>query len=67
MQSVLELQEALADYRVRLLKLSRWATYDSLKEWHNAYLEAMFREGQDRAEGWREKREELAVLLRRKM
>jgi len=63
----LELQRALADYRVRLLKLSKVATFESLKEWHKAMLEAQIRDGQDRADGWRQKREELGGLLRRRM
>ena len=66
-ERVLELQRALSDYRVRLLKLSRAATFDSLREWHKAVLEAQIRGGQDRVEGWREKREDLAGLLKRQM
>ncbi|KAI4140037.1 MAG: hypothetical protein L6R39_005989 [Caloplaca ligustica] len=61
----LELQHALADYRIRLLKLSKWATFESLKGWHSAFLETRFQDGQDRPEGWRELREDLATLLRR--
>ena len=64
---MLELQRALSDYRVRLLKLSRAATFDSLREWHKAVLEVQIRDGQDRVEGWREKREDLAGLLKRQM
>ena len=63
----LELQRALSDYRVRLLKLSRVATFESLRDWHKAILETQIRDGQDRVDGWREKREDLAVLLKRQM
>lgn len=63
----LELQNALADYRIRLLKLSKWATFESVLEWHKAVLEAQLQYGQDRPEGWRERREELGTLLRKKM
>ncbi|KAL8718492.1 MAG: hypothetical protein Q9225_004378 [Loekoesia sp. 1 TL-2023] len=66
-EQVLELQNALADYRIRLLKLSKWATFESLKEWHSVFLETRFEVGQDIPEGWREKREDLAGLLRRKL
>ncbi|KAL8687269.1 MAG: hypothetical protein Q9218_006508 [Villophora microphyllina] len=63
----IELQHALADYRIRVLKYSRWATFHSLNEWHKANLEVQFRDGQDRVEGWRERRLELEGLLRRQM
>ena len=61
-----ELQRALTDYRIRLLKLAKGATFESLNEWHKAFLEEMFQKGQDRPEGWRERREGLTGLLRRK-
>ena len=63
----LELQMALADYRLRLLKLSQWATFESVRSWHKGFLETQFRDGQDRAEGWRQPREDLTTLLRKKM
>lgn len=63
----LELQRALADYRIRLLKLSNWATFESVKDWHSGFLDAKFRVGQDSPEGWRERRDDLEGLLRRKM
>ena len=63
----MELQMALADYRIRLLKLSKVATFESLREWHKAVLEAQIRDGQDRVAGWRERREELGALLKRRM
>ncbi|KAL8920033.1 MAG: hypothetical protein Q9208_006488 [Pyrenodesmia sp. 3 TL-2023] len=66
-EAQLELQSALADYRIRLLKMSKWATFQSVKEWHGAFLERRFQCGQDDPEGWREKREDLEMLLRRKM
>lgn len=66
-QRVLELQTALAEYRMRLLKNSKWATFESLKEWHKACVEAQFRDGQDRPEGWRVGREDLTNMLRKKM
>ena len=62
-----ELQRALSDYRIRILKLSKMATFESLNEWHKANLDAQIRDGQDRVDGWRERREELVGLLRRKM
>ena len=62
-----ELQRALADYKIRLLKLSKVASFESLREWHKAILEAQFQEGQDRVEGWRQKRENFGRLLRKKM
>lgn len=67
MEREMELQWALADYRIRLLKLSRAATFESLNEWHKAVLEAQIRDGQDRVAGWRERREDLAGLLKRQM
>ena len=63
----LELQNALADYRIRLLKLSKWATFESVMLWHKAVVDAQLREGQDRVEGWTARREELGTLLRKKM
>ncbi|KAL8728595.1 MAG: hypothetical protein Q9181_005303 [Wetmoreana brouardii] len=63
----MELQRAMADHRIRVLKLSRVATFDSLKEWHKAILEAQLRDGQDRVEGWMGKRDEFDGLLRRQM
>lgn len=63
----MELQRALSDHRLRLLKLSRVATFESLREWHKAVLEAQIRDGQDRVDGWRARREDLAVLLKRQM
>ena len=44
----IELQEALADYRLRLLQLSRMTTFESLRHWHKMVLVAQFRGGQDR-------------------
>ncbi|KAL8709762.1 MAG: hypothetical protein Q9220_005548 [cf. Caloplaca sp. 1 TL-2023] len=67
MEHELELQHALADYRIRLLKMSKWATFESLLAWHKAYLDDRFRLGQDLPDGWRQKREDLATLLRKKM
>lgn len=61
------LQRALTDYRIRLLKLSKVASFESLREWHKAYLEAQIMDGQDRVEGWRERREGLGALLKRKV
>lgn len=63
----LELQMALADFRVRLLKFSKWATFESLKEWFKAFMEVRLQEGQDRPQGWKESREELTMLLRKRM
>ena len=63
----IELQRALTDYRVRVLKLSKMASFESLREWHKAYLGAQIRGGQDRVEGWRERREGLGALLKRKV
>ena len=65
-ETELELQQALADYRIRLLKLSKLHTFESLKEWHKANLEARFRDGQDRPAGWMEAREGFMNLLVRK-
>ena len=59
-----ELQMALADYRIRVLKLSKVATFESLREWHKAILQAQIRDGQDRVDGWRERREEFGKLLK---
>lgn len=64
---MLELQRALADYRIRVLKLSKVASFESLREWHKAILQAQIRDGQDRVDGWRERREEFGKLLRKKM
>ena len=62
----LELQRALADYRLKLLQLSRVSTWESLREWHKAVLVAQFGNGQDRLEGWRKDRPELQGMLRRR-
>ena len=62
----IDLQEALADYRIRVLKLSRTASFDSLKAWHKAVIQSQIIQGQDRVEGWRARREDLAMLLKRK-
>ncbi|MCJ1280136.1 hypothetical protein MMC21_007963 [Puttea exsequens] len=59
-----ELQSALADYRIRILKWCKVATFESLRDWHKAFLEVQIRNGQDRADGWRAKREELGFLLK---
>ncbi|MCJ1456345.1 hypothetical protein MMC28_006706 [Mycoblastus sanguinarius] len=63
----IELQRALSDYKIRLLKLSKVASFESLREWHKAFVGVQIREGQDRVEGWRERREGLAQLLKRKV
>ena len=63
----MELQKALADYRIRVLKLCKVASFESLREWHKAFLQAQIRDGQDRPEGWRDRKEDLGVLLKRKM
>ena len=63
----IELQRALADYRLRVLQLSRVTTFESLREWHKAVLVSQFRDGQDRIEGWRGDRPELEGLLQRRM
>lgn len=63
----LELLMALAEYRIRLLKLSKWATFASLKDWFKASILTMLRNGQDNPEGWRQNREDLTPLLRKKM
>ncbi|KAI4217432.1 MAG: hypothetical protein LQ351_000027 [Letrouitia transgressa] len=60
-----ELQRALSDYRARLLKHSKWATFESLREWHARVLEVMMREGQDRPAGWRQRWSEFDGVLRR--
>ena len=65
LEQEMELQRALADYRVRLLKLSRVCTFESLREWHKGVLEAQIRDGQDRVDGWRERREGFSGLLKR--
>ena len=64
-EQVMELQMALADYRIRLLKLNKVASFESLRTWHKAVLEAQIRDGQDSAAGWRARRDELAGLLKR--
>ncbi|KAL9604154.1 MAG: hypothetical protein Q9219_000742 [cf. Caloplaca sp. 3 TL-2023] len=66
MEAELELQHALADYRLRLLKMSNWATFESVKEWFRVYMEMRFQQGQDRPEGWRETGEGMMHLLRKK-
>jgi len=63
----MDLHLALADYRIRLLKLSKWATFESLKEWYKESLLSQLRNGQDRPEGWRDSRGDLTPLLRKKM
>lgn len=62
----MDLQRALADYRIRVLKLSKVASFESLNTWHKTVLAAQIRDGQDRVAGWRERREELGRLLKRK-
>ncbi|KAI4117129.1 MAG: hypothetical protein LQ345_002577 [Seirophora villosa] len=66
-QRELELQEALAEFRLRLLKMSKWAGFESLVAWFKAFVEGRLREGQDDPEGWRERREDLEQMLRRRM
>ncbi|KAI4099477.1 MAG: hypothetical protein L6R37_005978 [Teloschistes peruensis] len=66
-EAEMELQKALSDYRLRILKYSRWATFESLRDWHKATLETQIMEGQDRPEGWRSRRPELEALLRKQM
>ena len=61
-----ELQRALAEYRMRLLKLAKVCTFESLRDWHGAFLDEMFKNGQDSAEGWRVTRPELTQLLVRR-
>ncbi|KAL8972596.1 MAG: hypothetical protein Q9183_000454 [Haloplaca sp. 2 TL-2023] len=63
----LELQRALTEHRLRVLKLARMATFDSLNEWHKAVLSEQFRDGQDKVQGWREKRPQLEAMLKRQM
>ncbi|KAL8847155.1 MAG: hypothetical protein Q9221_007785 [Calogaya cf. arnoldii] len=62
-----ELQRAVSDYKVRLLRMSQWATWESLLEWHKGFLDGVFVRGQDRSEVWREGRSELDGVLRRRM
>lgn len=66
-EAELELQHALAEYRIRLLKISHWATFQSLKEWHEEVLKGRFCMGQDDPDGWREERADLQGVLRRRM
>ncbi|KAL8920886.1 MAG: hypothetical protein Q9172_004303 [Xanthocarpia lactea] len=63
----LELQKALADYRIRLLSMSQWATWESLLAWHKGFLDGVLARGQDNVNVWREPREELDGVLRRRM
>ncbi|KAL8645667.1 MAG: hypothetical protein Q9210_006581, partial [Variospora velana] len=63
----LELQEALAGFRLRVLKMSKWAGFESLVDWFKGFVEGRLREGQDLPEGWREERRDLEGLLRREM
>ena len=65
-EEVEELQRALADYRIRLLKLAKYCTFESLRAWHDAFVASMMKEGQDRPEHWRAPREDLTQLLRRR-
>lgn len=69
MAKELELQHGLAEYRIRLLKLSKLATWESLREWHKVNVDTMLREGQDRVEGWANQREVWGPgsVLKRKM
>ena len=64
LEKEMELQWALADYRMRILKLSKVCTFESLRKWHEAILDAQMRDGQDRTSGWREQRAELEGLLK---
>ncbi|KAL8800325.1 MAG: hypothetical protein Q9182_005252 [Xanthomendoza sp. 2 TL-2023] len=63
----LEMQNALADYRIRVLKLSKWVTWESLLAWHTGFVSTRMAQGQDVVEGWREGREDLAGVLRKRM
>ncbi|KAL8734669.1 MAG: hypothetical protein Q9166_001325 [cf. Caloplaca sp. 2 TL-2023] len=63
----LELQCALADFRIRVLKFSKWALFESLLEWFKAFVDTRLRHGQDRPEGWMERRDDLSALLRKRM
>ena len=63
---VLELQEALAEYRMRLLRLVSFCTFESLRAWHGAFLTEVIHAGQDKPSEWRQRREGLTKLLTRK-
>ncbi|KAL8995029.1 MAG: hypothetical protein Q9169_005155 [Polycauliona sp. 2 TL-2023] len=62
-----ELQRAVSDYKVRLLRMSQWATWASLLEWHKGFVQGVMERGQDRCEVWREGREDLEGVLRRRV
>lgn len=67
LEAELELQRAVSDYKVRLLRMSQWATWESLLEWHKGFVNGVLARGQDRVEVWREGREDLDGVLRRRM
>ncbi|KAI4223772.1 MAG: hypothetical protein L6R36_005172 [Xanthoria steineri] len=67
LEAELELQRAVSDYKVRLLRMSQWATWESLLEWHKGFVNGVLARGQDRVEVWREGREDLDMVLRRRM
>ena len=62
-----ELQRAVAEYKVRLLKISQWATWESLLEWHKGFLDGVLVRGQDKVGVWGEGREDLDGVLRKRM
>ncbi|KAL9016273.1 MAG: hypothetical protein Q9185_006369 [Variospora sp. 1 TL-2023] len=67
LQLELELQEALAAFRLRVLKLSKWAAFGSLVDWFKGFVDGRLREGQDVPWGWMQERRDLEGRLRRKM
>ena len=62
-----ELQRTVAEYKVRLLKMSQWATWESLLEWHKGFLDGVLVRGQDKVGVWGEGREDLDGVLRKRM
>lgn len=63
---VIQLQEALSDYRVRLIDLSVYYTFDSIREYHYAFMYARILNGQDDPISWTAEDESCRNVLIRK-
>ena len=63
----LQLQEALSDYRCRLIVLSNTYEFNSINEYHNTVIETNMFRGQDDPMSWSTRDEHCSKLLARKL
>lgn len=59
----LNLQEALSDYRVKLSELSMHYTFESVKDYHLAFVALRVLMGQDDPSGWRNRADDIQHKL----